>query len=47
VPAAETEKLAEGKAITEQLAKLKYELQHNRQLTCVRYRCEMAEDVPC
>ncbi|KAL1995186.1 hypothetical protein VTN49DRAFT_1373 [Thermomyces lanuginosus] len=33
VPAAETEKLAEGKAITEQLAKLKYELQHNRQLT--------------
>ncbi|OKL63790.1 hypothetical protein UA08_00209 [Talaromyces atroroseus] len=33
VPTTETEKRAEGKTIIEELAKLKYELQHNRQLT--------------
>lgn len=31
--ASEPEKAEEGKRITESLAKLKYELQHNRQLT--------------
>lgn len=46
-PAAESEKLAEGKAITEQLAKLKYDLQHNRQLTCVRCHRQTTEGLPC
>lgn len=35
VPTSNDAKRAEGKSIIEELAKLKYELQHNRQLTWV------------
>lgn len=33
--ATDPEKIAEGKGIVEKLAKLKYELQHDRELSCV------------
>lgn len=43
---ADSERTAEGKRIVEELAKLKYEVQHDRVLTCVLFHVPTWREIP-